>query len=158
MGVTCAALCSVVVQVGSNIGVHSLHVAATGYPTISIEGFRPTAARTFCSKLLNRFEHMYGELGNPELAHFSGQTTHPVRRLTPTVVSSAVGEAEGSICFDSNADNMGGTNAMSKKTDCPDVSMNRVKRLDAIIDDAEAAIGRPIGAPTVAKIDIEGGG
>ena len=69
-GVYSAAFCGVVVQVGSNIGVHSLHVAAAGYPTISIEGFRPTAARTFCSKLLNRFEHMYGEF---DLAQGNGR-------------------------------------------------------------------------------------
>ena len=46
-------------DVGANIGVHALAVAAAGFGVVAVEGMPSTAARLQCSKLLNGFEHLY---------------------------------------------------------------------------------------------------
>lgn len=45
-------------DVGSNIGVHSLAVAAAGFPVIAIEATPATAERLRCSALLNHFSSL----------------------------------------------------------------------------------------------------
>lgn len=118
-------------QVGSNIGVHSLHVAASGFPVVAVEGFPPTAARISCSKLMNGFESL-------------------------VVVPSAVGAVEGDLCFDTYVVNVGGTNAMANHTGCLDIARSHVRPLDSILDNIETQMGRVIGPPALVKIDVEG--
>jgi FkbM family methyltransferase len=122
-------------DVGANIGVHALAVAAAGFPTVAVEGSPPTAARLRCSKLMNSFEHL-------------------------VVVHAAIAAQEGPVCFAERDVNNAGMNWLDAgKSDaaaaaaCP--ATHAAPGLPMAVL-AARQLGPSAPGPTLIKVDIEG--
>ena len=115
-------------DVGSNIGVHSLAAAAANFAVIAIEATPGTAARLRCSAAHNNFSHL-------------------------AVINAAVADtnAPSQLCVSEWAGNMGGNQL--KPGACPDGN-KRVPTLQ--LDKLFAALPPDLRAPTVLKMDVEG--
>ena len=46
-------------DIGANVGVHAVAVAAEGFPVVAVEASPATAERLRCSAALNRFSHLF---------------------------------------------------------------------------------------------------
>jgi len=115
-------------DVGSNIGVHSLAAAAANFAVLAIEATPGTAARLRCSAARNNFFHL-------------------------AVINAAVSDANAPshLCVSEWVGNMGG-NHLGPGT-CPDGN-KRVPTLQ--LDKLFAALPTELRAPTVLKMDVEG--
>jgi FkbM family methyltransferase len=121
-------------DVGANIGLHALHSAALGFPTLALEMMLGSAARLSCSKLVNRFEHL------------------AVRRI-------GVGATRIHACAENPTEgNVGGTKLFIPMSDECVGSLTSVEvlPLDNILDDFYASLGRRLPPPALMKIDCEG--
>lgn len=120
-------------DIGANIGVHTLHVAATGYPVVAIEGFPPTGAHLACNKKINNFDHLY-------------------------VIPEAISSKEQDLCFSVPLfNNIGASNAAKDYTECNPAFLSHARPLDSMLYDVEKNIPvQKLGPPAIMKIDIEG--
>lgn len=123
-------------DVGANIGVHTLYVAAEGYGVVAVEGFPATGGHLSCSKILNRFDHVY-------------------------VIPRAVSRTERTLCFSNSVANVGGNLAMaSVQAACGEAFRARALPLDRLLRAAEDAqqlkSQRILGPPALLKVDVEG--
>lgn len=125
-------------DVGANLGLHALHQAALGVPTLALEMMLGTAARLACAKLANRFEHLV------------------VRRV-------GVGASRTHACASNPTEgNVGGTQLhVPAAAECVGAATSvDVLPLDDILDEFNAALGRApprlLPPPALLKIDCEG--
>jgi FkbM family methyltransferase len=125
-------------DVGANLGLHALHQAALGVPTLALEMMLGTAARLACAKLVNRFEHLV------------------VRRV-------GVGATRTHACASNPTEgNVGGTQLrVPAAAECVGAQASvDVLPLDDILDEFNAGLGRApphlLPPPALLKIDCEG--
>ena len=124
-------------DIGANIGLHSLSAAAAGFPVLSDEAAHSTYTRLACSAATNGFAHM-------------------------RAVRAAVGASHGgSVCIASaHSGNVGGEavrNGGAEASSCPLAreAVRQILSADAVLE-LEAELGRELPPPTVLKIDCEG--
>jgi len=129
-------------DVGANVGIHALAVAAAGFPVVAIEAMPPTAARLACSQALNDFQHMH-------------------------VVRAAAGaEHDKQVCMHFGVSGDWGSITASQDTQgCAPESVVATIRLDRLLDskfwtgvshDSDLTISPLVIGPTVMKMDVEG--
>jgi FkbM family methyltransferase len=121
-------------DVGANIGLHALHIAALGFPTLALEMMLGSAARLSCSKLVNRFEHLAVRRIGVGAKHIHACAHNPTE-----------GNVAGTQLWVPNSDECVGS-----------ATSVEVKPLDDILDDFDASLGYGLPPPALMKIDCEG--